>query len=556
MLFCPWEKALYFVYSSNIPTLFFYSHIPAIIIALILGIFILRSGHRSPISIALFSITILFSIWCIFDLILWATNDPRNVMFFWSLQVLIEPLIYATCIYITFLFIKGRDMLFSGKLLMSVLLLPFIIFLSNKLNLLGVNLSDCTAVEGPVSLYYAYIYEIISAIVILEIFVSAYTKITDSSRKKEITYFIIGMIMFLLAFSWGNLIGSFTENWTIAQAGLIGMPIFFAFLAYISVKFKTFNLKILGAQVLVFALGFLVLSMSFVRSIQNIKIIIFFTLAFVIALGYQLIRGVKTEVKQRERLEVLRLKLEETNIKLEDANDKLKDLDKLKTEFLSLASHQLRSPLTAIKGYTSMVLEGDFGELNDKAKEAIERVFQSTMNLTKVVEDLLNVSKIEQGGMKFVMEDFSLVEIARDMSKDLSISAEKKGLKLTFEGDKDEDCMVNGDKEKLRQVVLNLIDNSIKYTKEGSVNVSVKRVSDKVVFSVKDTGMGMTPEIKATLFQKFSRGEGSRMNTGGSGLGLYLAKEIMEAHKGTIDVDSEGMGKGSNFHFELNAIKK
>lgn len=556
MLFCPWEKALYFVYSSNIPTLFFYSHIPAIIIALILGIFILRSGHRSPISIALFSITILFSIWCIFDLILWATNDPRNVMFFWSLQVLIEPLIYATCIYITFLFIKGRDMLFSGKLLMSVLLLPFIIFLSNKLNLLGVNLSDCTAVEGPVSLYYAYIYEIISVIVILEIFVSAYTKITDSSRKKEITYFIIGMIMFLLAFSWGNLIGSFTENWTIAQAGLIGMPIFFAFLAYISVKFKTFNLKILGAQVLVFALGFLVLSMSFVRSIQNIKIIIFFTLAFVIALGYQLIRGVKTEVKQRERLEVLRLELEETNIKLEDANDKLKDLDKLKTEFLSLASHQLRSPLTAIKGYTSMVLEGDFGELNDKAKEAIERVFQSTMNLTKVVEDLLNVSKIEQGGMKFVMEDFSLVEIARDMSKDLSISAEKKGLKLTFEGDKDEDCMVNGDKEKLRQVVLNLIDNSIKYTKEGSVNVSVKRVSDKVVFSVKDTGMGMTPEIKATLFQKFSRGEGSRMNTGGSGLGLYLAKEIMEAHKGTIDVDSEGMGKGSNFHFELNAIKK
>ena len=138
-----------------------------------------------------------------------------------------------------------------------------------------------------------------------------------------------------------------------------------------------------------------------------------------------------------------------------------------------------------------MVLEGDFGELNEKAKEAIERVFQSTMNLTKVVEDLLNVSKIEQGGMKFVMEPFCLAEIARDMSKDLSISAEKKGLKLSFESDKDEDCMVNGDKEKLRQVVLNLIDNSIKYTKEGNVNVSVRKVSEKVVFSVKDTGMGI-----------------------------------------------------------------
>lgn len=556
MLFCPWEKALYFVYSSNIPTLFFYSHIPAIIVALFLGIFILRKGNKSPISIMLFSITILFSVWCFFDLILWATNNPSDTMFFWSLQVLIEPLIYAVCIYLSYLFIKGKDMLFSGKLLMTVLLLPFIIFLSNKLTLVGVNLSDCTGAEGPVSLYYSYIYEIISVVVILEMFVSTYRKTIETSRKKEITYFIIGMIMFLLAFSWGNLIGSFTENWTLAQAGLIGMPIFFGFLAYISVKFKTFNLKILGAQILVFALGLLVISMSFVRTLQNIQIIIFFTFIMVVILGYQLIRGVKTEVKQRERLEVLRLKLEETNIKLEDANDKLKDLDKLKTEFLSLASHQLRSPLTAIKGYTSMVLEGDFGELNDKAKEAIERVFQSTMNLTKVVEDLLNVSKIEQGGMKFVMEPFSLVEIARDMSKDLSISAEKKNIKLNFESDKDEDCMVNGDKEKLRQVVLNLIDNSIKYTKEGSVNVSVKKVVDKVVFSVKDTGMGMTPEIKATLFQKFSRGEGSRMNTGGSGLGLYLAKEIMEAHKGTIDVDSEGMGKGSNFHFELDVLKK
>lgn len=556
MPFCPWEPAQYLIYSSNIPSLFYYSHIPAIIVALFLGIFILYKGNKSIVNIVLFSITILFSIWCIFDLILWATNNPSDTMFFWSLQVLIEPLIYATCIYLTFLFVKGRDMIFSEKLLMTILITPFIIFLSNKLTLIGVNLSDCTAIEGPISLYYSYVYQIISVIIILEIFVSSYRKTTDSLRKKEIRYFIVGMIMFLLAFSWGNLIGSFTDNWTIAQGGLIGMPIFFGFLTYISVKFKTFNLKILGAQALVFVLGFLVLSMLFIRSLNYINIIIFFMLGFVIVLGYQLIKGVKTEVKQRERLEVLRLKLEESNLKLEDANDKLKDLDRLKTEFLSLASHQLRSPLTAIKGYTSMVLEGDFGELNETAKEAIERVFQSTMNLTKVVEDLLNVSKIEQGGMKFVMEPFCLAEIARDMSKDLSISAEKKGLKLNFESDKDEDCMVNGDKEKLRQVVLNLIDNSIKYTKEGSVNVSVKRISEKVVFSVKDTGMGMTPEIKATLFQKFSRGEGARMNTGGSGLGLYLAKEIMEAHKGTIDVDSEGMGKGSNFHFELDALKK
>ncbi len=263
-----------------------------------------------------------------------------------------------------------------------------------------------------------------------------------------------------------------------------------------------------------------------------------------------------TEELYIKNLELVNLNKENRrlNEELSIANDKLKDLDKLKTEFLSLASHQLRSPLTAIKGYASMVLDGDYGEINPKAKEAIERVFQSSQNLTKVVEDLLNVSKIEQGGMKYEMAPFDLAIVAGDTTKDLSITAEKKGLKMMFETDGLKDYMVNGDKEKIRQVVLNLIDNSIKYTKEGSIIVSVRNKDSKVIFAVKDTGMGMTPEIKATLFQKFARGEGARMNTTGSGLGLYLVKEIVEAHKGRTWVESEGIGKGSIFSMELDLI--
>jgi len=240
---------------------------------------------------------------------------------------------------------------------------------------------------------------------------------------------------------------------------------------------------------------------------------------------------------------------------LQDANEKLKGLDKLKTEFVSLASHQLRSPLTAIKGYLSMIIEGDYGELNNELKEPIDRVFESSKNLTTIVEDLLNVSKIEQGGMKYSMEPFNLSELARDEVKDLSVNAEKKGLKICFESDGDNLCIVNGDKEKIRQVLLNFIDNSIKYTKTGGINISVKNNENKVLFSIKDTGMGMTPEIKETLFQRFSRGDGARMNTTGSGLGLYLAKEIVEAHKGRVWVESEGPDKGSTFNVELDAIK-
>jgi signal transduction histidine kinase len=115
--------------------------------------------------------------------------------------------------------------------------------------------------------------------------------------------------------------------------------------------------------------------------------------------------------------------------------------------------------------------------------------------------------------------------------------------------------MINGDEEKIRQVVINLIDNSIKYTPEGSINVRISKQGSKVLLAIKDTGMGMTEEIRQTLFKKFARGEGGKVNTSGSGLGLYLAKEISEAHNGRVWVESPGPGKGSTFFVEFELVK-
>ena len=238
------------------------------------------------------------------------------------------------------------------------------------------------------------------------------------------------------------------------------------------------------------------------------------------------------------------------------ANDKLKSLDKLKTEFLSLAAHQLRSPLTAIRGYTSMLLEGSFGHVDDKQKEAIDRVFQSSTHLTNIVEDLLNVSKIEAGGMKYVMAPFDMEKASGELARDLSVSAEKKGLVLTFETDKKAPYTVNGDMEKIRQVVLNLIDNSIKYTQKGSIKVILAKSEQThtIRLAVTDTGMGIAPDEKDKLFGKFARGAAGNLNTGGSGLGLYLAKTIIEAHGGHILIDSPGVGLGSTFTIELKEV--
>ncbi len=544
----------FLLFSSNVPPLVYYSHFFAIAIALIIGLFVLFKDRKSLSNRILFFVTLIFSLWVFLDSVFWASNRSDVIMFVWSLTILFEPLVHAGSLYLMYVIINKNDMPFKTKLVIGTLYLPLIIFVPTSYILSSFDLSICLAKETLFS-YYTYIIETLFTIWIIIFAIKKYRSAETSSRKKEILYLTIGIVLFLIAFSWGAITGSFTEDWNIAQWGLIGMPIFIGFLAYSIVKFHTLNVKLIATQALVWGLIVMIGAQFFFIKVPINFILNSIGFLAVIILGQLVVKSVKKEIEQREHLEVLRLKLEESNIKLEDANDKLKDLDKLKTEFLSLASHQLRSPLTAIKGYASMILEGDFGEINPKAKESVDRIFQSSQNLTKVVEDFLNVSKIEQGGMKFEMAPFDLSEVVSDMTRDLSITAEKRGIKMSFETDREKDYMVNGDKEKIRQVVLNLIDNSIKYTKEGNINVTVKKSGDKVVFAVKDTGMGMTPEIKASLFQKFARGEGAKMNTSGSGLGLYLGKEIVEAHKGKIWVESEGMGKGSQFYMELDAIK-
>lgn len=547
---CQWDQSSFLIFSNNVfGGLIYYSHFLALLLALIVGFYVFFVDRKSIVNRLLFLIMIIFSIWVFLDLVLWANEKNYLIMFFWSVILVVEPLIYALSVYFIDVFIEQKDISFKKKIGIFSLLLPVIILLPSKLALIGFNLTNCyrEPVEGFIATYYIYFIEIMYILWIIISSIKKY-RTAKSINKKQIFFITIGVVLFLLSFASGNIIGSITDNWTLAQIGLFSMPIFAGFIGYMIVRFKTFNIKLLGAEALVFALGFMVTAMLFVRKIENVRSVVIATLVFVIILGYILIKSVKKEVMQREQLQIL-------TEQLFDANEKLKGLDKLKTEFVSLASHQLRSPLTAIKGYTSMLIDGDYGEINKEAKDTIERIMESSNNLTMVVEDLLNVSKIESGGMKYVMEPFDLNDIASGMAKDLSITAEKKGLKLNFLSEGATNCIVKGDKEKLRQVVLNFIDNSIKYTKTGEINVKVEKVGDKVVFSVKDTGMGMTPEIKASLFQKFARGDGARMNTSGTGLGLYLAREIAEAHGGRVYVESEGMGKGSAFFMELQAIK-
>jgi signal transduction histidine kinase len=317
----------------------------------------------------------------------------------------------------------------------------------------------------------------------------------------------------------------------------------------------------IGAQALVWALVILIGSeFLFVTSTTN-QVLVGITLLISSILGLVLVRSVKKEVKSRERIEELADNLVKSNDKLEGANIKLKELDKLKSEFLSLASHQIRNPLTAIKGYASLVLDGTYGEVSHPVREAVDRMYQSTQSLVTIVSDFLDISRIEQGTMKYDFTSFDIKKLAIEVVEEFRPNILHAGLSISSVAGPG-DYFVNADQGKIKQVIGNLIDNAIKYTPTGSIKVALSRyslsdgTSGRVRVTVSDTGVGLDKEVIPQLFAKFTRDKDAfRTNVTGTGLGLYLAKQMVQAHHGKIWAESDGKGKGSRFIIELDSIR-
>ncbi len=548
--------------TQELRTVASYSHLVPVVLSLLLAILVLFKAKFNLFSKIFLSFVFAFSAWLVGDLILWTSNNYYLVYSVWSTLLYLEMIFFMLGLYFVLVFIYKKDI--SVKLKVIFFLTTFVPFIMTLLgqSVLSFDQSVCEALNNSFLDLYKLVFEIIIIFIILAHLVKAFFIKQDYKFKKASLIVLGSLLVFLSIFGSTEYIASMTGIYEINLYSLFILPIFLSAIIYAVFELDIFHFHILGTHYLVIGLVVLMCGQLFFIDNKTDELLTIFAIVMGVILSVILFRNLKKESDQRVKIENLsvqleksKLRLEETNLKLEQSNDKLKELDKLKTEFLSLASHQIRSPLTAINGYASMVLDGSFGDVNVKAKEAVDKIFQSSNHLTLLVEDFLNVSKIESGGMKYEMEVFNLPEMVSDMAKELSITAEKKGLKLIYNEDNEKVAKINGDKNKLRQVILNFIDNSMKYTKEGQINVILKKNGNKVTVGIKDTGVGIPLEIQPELFKKFSRGEGAKMNTGGSGLGLYLAKAIVEAHKGIVKIESEGAGKGSTFSIELDTVE-
>lgn len=251
----------------------------------------------------------------------------------------------------------------------------------------------------------------------------------------------------------------------------------------------------------------------------------------------------------------LQEKVNDATKKLKRANEKLKALDETKDEFISMASHQLRTPLTSVKGYVSMVLEGDAGPLNEMQTKLLEQSFTSSQRMVFLIADLLNLSRLKTGKFIIDAKPTNLSDVIQGEVEQLKETAEGRKLKLVYNRPESFPVLML-DETKIRQVIMNFVDNAIYYTPSGGkIEINLQEKDKSVEFTVKDDGIGVPEAEQHHLFNKFYRAKNAqKARPDGTGLGLFMAKKVIVSQGGALLFESK-VGKGSTFGFSFSKQK-
>jgi two-component system, OmpR family, sensor histidine kinase VicK len=255
--------------------------------------------------------------------------------------------------------------------------------------------------------------------------------------------------------------------------------------------------------------------------------------------------------KQSEMYE----ELKESKYRLELANEQLKIRDKIQNEFINIAAHELRTPIQPILGLTEVLHSRKNNMDKEEQWKLLDVIRRNANRLQRLTEDILDVTKIESRSLKLNKEQFDLNEILSntiaDYKNEIKDGNNNIKLELVIKGD-EETVLVEADKARLSQVIANILGNAIKFTKEGCISIVQEVIGSEIVVSIKDTGTGIDPEIMPRLFTKFA----TKSQKGGTGLGLFISRGIIEAHNGRIWAENNTQGKGATFHFSLPISKK
>ncbi|MDR3519583.1 MAG: ATP-binding protein [Candidatus Pacebacteria bacterium] len=491
-----------------------------------------------------FTISLLFSFWTVFDLIEWTNIHSDFILFIWDFQGLILGLLAIFCVYFIYVFLDKKDVSARIKVIFLSLLAPIFILTPTSFNLSGFDITSCDAFKFswlPFEFYYIAL-GVLAMVWIFVLLIRRYhTAVSDS--KKQIVLMGTGIELFLfIFFIWTSLTYYLTELGILPDSrlefyGMFGMVIFIIYISILIVRFKAFNGKLFATQALVWALVILIGSeFFFTQNTLNI-VLIAITLAVSAGLGLSIIRSVKKEIEQKEQLAAL--------------NINLQSLMKQRESLMHLITHKVKGSFTRTKIIFASILDGTFGEISPEIKKRAAQGLDFDNGGIQTVDLILNVANMQNGIIKYERKPVNFKELVEQVVSEKKIQIEAKGLKLET-NIQDGTFNVTGDVIWLKESINNLIENSFRYTKEGKITVGLEKKDNKILFSVKDTGVGITDDDKKNLFTEGGRGANSvKVNVDSTGYGLYTVRLVVEAHKGRVWGESEGPGKGAQFYVEL-----
>jgi signal transduction histidine kinase len=367
-------------------------------------------------------------------------------------------------------------------------------------------------------------------------------------QKLRLQYFLVGIFVFFVLNLFFNIIFPVLLGVTrFYYLGDYSTVFLLGFAAYAIATRNLFNIKVVLTTLLVGFIAVLLLLDTLVLTENRVfRLIKGGVFVFYLYFAYLLVKSVLREIERRKELEAV-------SGRLRRAYRDLKKLDQMKDEFISIASHELRTPMTAIKGYLWMLKMGKGGKLNMHQLEYVLKAERGSERMVRLINDMLDISRIEQGRLSLELVDLDAQKLIAEVIDDLTARAEEKGLELKFLAQNKSLPKVRADEQRFREVLANLIGNAIKFTSKGFVHLDAAPVDGFLRISVTDTGKGIAKEDLPRLFKKFGRLESdfvTAAEAGGTGLGLYISKALVEQMGGEISVESE-VGKGSTFSFTL-----
>ncbi len=522
------------------------------VVSFFLGIFVyfVRPRHNKGKFFILYFGAVAF--WS-FGYYMWQTADNAESALLWC-RFLMSGAIFIPVFYFNFILdflskhIKKKNQLYFFYVLAFIFSLInltdfFVKNVENKLNF--------TYWPNPGVLYFPFLIYFLAIVCYgWYLLLVAFKKEKDRIVRQQIKYFLLGTG---IGFSGGLTNYPLWYDIPILPYGNVLVAFGVIFVAIALFKYRLFETRVILTEFLVGIMGLVLIFLPFLMPTSGLKVLTSLVFALFCFFGYYLIRAVHRESRRREDAETIASRERILRREAEVLAADLRRLDRAKTQFLLSTQHHLRSPLSVINGYLSMINEESYGKITKKSKEKVGACLEANKKLIRLVDELLDVAHFQMNNSAAEKEPVDAVALAAQIVADLAPAAEAKNLYLKFKKTEVPIPEIMLNPRGIKEALYNIVDNAIKYTQTGGVIVLISVFGEKLRIEIKDTGIGLNEKdregIFGRVFERCERAKGA--NVEGKGIGLYLAAQIIANNGGKISVESEGWGKGSKFIIDL-----